>query len=199
MRLDRNGHYDIPPGKLVEVVTYLEMTARPAPRPVPARADLALRRVASADLDWYRGLFRQVGEPWLWASRLVLSDQELATILHDPLVDLYAVEKDGRAEGILELDRRFPPDIELAFFGVAPSLVGTGAGRWLMEQALDLAWRHAPRRFWVHTCSLDHPAALAFYQRSGFVPYRRAIEIGDDPRLTGHYPATAGAHIPLIA
>ena len=71
-------------------------------------------------------------------------------------------------QGLLELDRREPPDIELAYFGVTPELTGQGAGRWLMHQAMTLAWRHRPRRFWVHTCTLDHPGALPFYIRSGF-------------------------------
>lgn len=198
MRLEENGVYDLPPGKIVEVVTYLEMTERPAPRRAAPREDLVLRRVERADPDWYLGLFRRIGEEHLWASRLTLSREELVAIIHDPLVDLFAVEKDGRPEGMLELDRRSPPDIELAFFGLTPTLVGTGAGRWLMEQALDLAWRHEPRRFWVHTCSLDHPAALAFYQRSGFVPYKRAVEISDDPRLAGHYPVTACRQMPFL-
>jgi hypothetical protein len=50
----------------------------------------------------------------------------------------------------------------------------------------------------VHTCTLDHPAALAFYQRSGFVAYRRQVEIDDDPRLDGTLPADAAPHVPLI-
>lgn len=198
MRLERNGDYEVPPGKLVEVVTWLEMTERPAPRPVPPREDLALRRVRDADPAWYRELFRRVGEPWLWASRLRLSDDELAAVIHHEQMELYAVEREGEAGGILELDLRHHPEVELSFFGLAPELVGSGAGRWLMEQALDLAWRDGTTRFWVHTCSLDHPAALAFYRRSGFRPYRRSVEVSDDPRLTGLYPVTAAPAIPLI-
>lgn len=198
MPLTEDGCYDLPPGKLAEVVTYLEMTAPPPPRPVPDLPHLALRRVERPELAWYRDLFRRVGAEWLWASRLVLSDVDLARTLHDPLIELHALAADGRDEGILELDRREPPDVELSFFGLTPALTGQGAGRWLMSRALELAWGHAPRRLWLHTCTLDHPAALAFYQRSGFRPYRRAVEIADDPRLTGHLPATAAAWLPLI-
>jgi hypothetical protein len=45
---------------------------------------------------------------------------------------------------------------------------------------------------------LDHPDALAFYIRSGFRPFRRQIEITDDPRLTGVLPETAAPHVPII-
>jgi GNAT superfamily N-acetyltransferase len=175
------------------------MTEPPPPRHVPGPPGLALRRVECPDLAWYRDLYRRVGSEWLWSSRLVMPDEELARTLHHPAVELHALSLDGRDAGFVELDRREPPDVELSFFGVTAELIGQGAGRWLMARALELAWRHRPRRFWLHTCTLDHPGALAFYQRSGFKPYRRAIEVADDPRLAGHLPLTAAPWLPLIA
>jgi GNAT superfamily N-acetyltransferase len=127
-----------------------------------------------------------------------MPEAELLATIHDPSVEVYALARDGRDEGLLELDRREPPDIELAFFGLTTALVGQGAGRWLMAQALELAWRHRPRRFWVHTCTFDHPAALGFYQRSGFRAYRRAVEIADDPRFLGLAPRDAAPWLPMI-
>ena len=72
------------------------------------------------------------------------------------------------------------------FFGVTANLIGNGAGSWLMCRALEIAWSRPIRRVWVQTCSFDHPAALAFYQRSGFRAFRRQIEIASDPRLDEH-------------
>ena len=174
------------------------MIEPPPVRPVPELAGLALRRVAEPDLDWYRGLFRRIGTDWLWFGRLALSDDEVLATIRHPMVEVYALMQDGQDEGLLELDRREPPDIELAYFGVTPELTGQGAGRWLMDRALELAWRHRPRRFWVHTCTLDHPGALAFYVRSGFRPYRRAVEVADDPRLLGLAPRESARWLPLI-
>jgi GNAT superfamily N-acetyltransferase len=87
----------------------------------------------------------------------------------------------------------------LGFFGVADTLIGTGAGRWMMNRALERAWSLPIRRFWVHTCTLDHPAAVEFYRRSGFTAFRRQIEVFDDPRLLGYLPTTAAPQIPVIA
>lgn len=198
MRLDRDGYYELPPGKVANVTTYLEMTEPPPTRPVPDGPGLTLRRVERADLAWYRDLYLRVGAEWLWFSRLTMPDAELARTLHDPAVELHALAQEGSDEGVLELDFRKPPDIELTFFGLTSALVGRGAGRWLMAQAIELAWRHRPRRFWVHTCTFDHPAALAFYQRSGFRPYRRAVEVADDPRLQGHLPRGTAPWLPLL-
>lgn len=189
---------DIAPGKIAAIATALEMTVRPPRRPVPQSGRFTVRRVERPALDWYRDLFRRVGEPWLWFSRLRLDDAALAAIVHDPAVEVSALVADGRDEGLLELDFRAPGEVELAFFGVTEALVGRGAGRLLMDVALERAWAAEPRRVWVHTCTLDHPGALSFYRRSGFVPYRRQVEIDDDPRLDGTLPADCTPHVPLI-
>ncbi|MDX2154721.1 MAG: GNAT family N-acetyltransferase [Bryobacteraceae bacterium] len=192
-----DGYTDLAFGKLAAVVTYLEMLA-PAPLPEGA-STFDVRRVEKPDLCWYRELFRRVGEDWLWFSRLRMTDEELAAILHHAGVEVYALSAGGRDEGLLELDRRSPPDVELAFLGVTTAVLQRGAGRALMRVALEQAWRAGTKRFWVHTCSLDHPRALSFYIKAGFRPYKRAVEVFDDPRLTGDLPRTAARHIPLIA
>jgi len=194
----RNGYTDLPAGKLANVVTYLEMRTPPPALGTPTLSEYIIRCVKRPDLDWYRAVYREIGKPWLWFSRLRLSDDELRTILHDPAVDIIALSHAGADQGLLEFDRRRFPDIELSFFGVAPALIGKGAGRALLAHCLPLAWEHHPQRVWLHTCTFDHPAALAFYMKFGFVPYKRAIEIADDPRVTGDIPRSAAPHIPII-
>jgi GNAT superfamily N-acetyltransferase len=192
-----NGYSDVTAGKIAAVVTHLEMTERPALRPDPLGA-WTLRRVDSPGLDWFRDLYRRVGEEWLWFSRLQMADAELAAIIQSPRVEIYALVQDGRDEGLLELDFREAGQCELAFFGVTAKLIGGGAGRWLMDRALERAWSRPVARVWVHTCTFDHPAAVAFYQRSGFRAFRRQIEIVDDPRLDGTAPRSTARHVPII-
>jgi GNAT superfamily N-acetyltransferase len=192
-----DGYSDIPAGKVAAVVTHLEMTARPAPRPDPAAAWI-LRKVEAPQLDWFRDVFRRVGEEWLWVSRIRMPDAELAGIIQSPQVEVYALAHEGHDEGLLELDFRQPGQCELVFFGVTAKLVGTGAGRWLMNRALEIAWSRPVTRVWLHTCTFDHPAALAFYQRSGFRAFRRRIEVRDDPRLDGTVPRDVARHVPVV-
>jgi GNAT superfamily N-acetyltransferase len=193
-----DGYSDIPAGKIAAVVTHLEMTTRPARRDDPP-GTWSLRKSDAPPLDWYRDLFRRVGEDWLWFSRLRMSDTELAATIHDTRIEIYALALDGRDEGLVELDFREPGECELVYFGVTASLIGTGAARFLMNRALERAWRGDVHRVWLHTCTFDHPSAVAFYQRSGFIPFRRQIEIADDPRLDGTVPRTAAKHVPIIA
>ena len=81
-------------------------------------SEYAIRLVERPDVGWYRRLYRKIGEPWLWFSRLRMSDDELRGILHDPAVDVFALSRGGTDAGLLEFDRRSFPDIELSFFGV---------------------------------------------------------------------------------
>ena len=193
-----NGYTEIPQGKLANVVTYLEMRTPPPVLRPPTLSEYRVRPVNQPDLDWYRRLYREIGEPWLWFSRLRMPDDELRAVLHDSAVDVFALCYKGSDHGLLEFDRRSFPDIELSFFGVTMALIGRGAGRALLGYCLPLAWEHRPRRIWLHTCTADHPAALGFYMKFGFVPYKRAIEIADDPRLTGDASPDSAPNIPIL-
>ena len=187
---------EVPAGELAAVVTYLEMTEAPA-EPIPT-ATLQLSRVVEPSPDHYRALFRKVGAPWLWFSRLVMPDDKLATLITDPGIELFEVAAVEAVVGMLELDFRVAGDCELAFVGLVPELAGQGHGRWLLARALQLAWRDGVRRVHVHTCTLDHPAALRAYERAGFSAYKRAVERFPDPRLLGILPRDCAPHVPLI-
>jgi len=190
----------LPPGQIAAVVTHLEMHMKPALRREHVKpGEYALRRMNMPELSAYREIYRRVGENWLWFSRLMLEDGELKTIVHDPGVEVHILRHRGRDEGILEIDFRKFPEVEISFLGVVPPLLGKGAGRYLMNRALEIAWARAPRRLTIHTCTLDHPRALEFYLKTGFAPYSRSIEIADDPRLHGLLPRKAAPQVPIIA
>ena len=192
-----DGLHDVPNDRIAAVVTSLEMFERPAVRPDPD-GPWRLQRLERPDPKDYRALYKKIGERWVWFSRIVMSDDDLAAIVQHPKVEVYGLETGNVLEGLLELDFRVDGEAELAFFGVGPSLIGGGAARWLMNRALELAWQRPIARFWVHTCTLDHPNAIGFYQRSGFVPFRRQIEIEPDPRLRDISMASRD-HVPVLA
>jgi GNAT superfamily N-acetyltransferase len=193
-----NGYYELPPGKLANVATSLEMRARPVRTLTPFPADLALRRMDARNLEGYRALFRAVGADLMWFSRLVMPDAELAAILSDPAVESFALVRGPETLGMLELNFAKMPDCELAFYGLVPEAIGGGLGRSLMDESIRRAWAKPISRYWVHTCTFDSPLALPFYMRSGFVPYARMVEIHDDPRLIGKMDVEASAQIPVI-
>lgn len=194
------GYYSLPPGHLANVVTCLEMTAKPELRPAPnPNSDgLSLERLGADDTERFRKLFSAVGRDLMWFSRLIMPEDKLAAIIGDPQVHCLALVQGGQDIGLLELDFREQRQCELSFFGLVPSAVGGGLGRYLMNEALRRSWDAPISRLWVHTCTFDHPNALAFYQRSGFRPYAVMVEVHKDPRHTGHLPRDASPNAPLI-
>jgi len=174
-------------GTLSCTITSLEMTERPkhTPVPVPSQRKIALLRAHNPGVEFYRYLYDRVGEKWLWYERRALSDKALSAIVDDEQVEIYVLYVDGVPAGFTELDRRQPPGIELAYFGLMPAFIGQGLGPYLLGSAIDIAWTYEPARLWLHTNTLDHPKALPLYQRFGFVPFKREDKAIPDPRLHG--------------
>lgn len=189
----------VPDGAIAAIVTHLEMFGRPECLPGKPCASLSLSQRPQPDLDWYRNLYRQIGEEWLWFSRAMMHDQQLAAVIHHPNVSVYALSDGAQDIGLLELDWRQAPNCEIAFFGLIPEAVSQGAGAWMMGEAQRIAFdAERATRLWLHTCTLDHPQAMPFYLRHGFRAFRREVEIAPDPRLSGDMRADAAAFHPII-
>ncbi len=162
--------------ELVEVtVYYLEMLAH-SYRSLPApRGGLTVLRVPSPTVEYYRSLYNAVGKDFYWLSRRKMSDEALAAIIGDPGNELHVLHVEGAPAGFAELDRRQSNEIELVQFGLMPAFIGQGLGKWFLQWAIDQAWSYKPRRFWLHTCTLDHPAALPNYLKAGFVLFKEEV------------------------
>jgi ribosomal protein S18 acetylase RimI-like enzyme len=190
------------PGKLRQVVTFMEMTEPPwgegaVPANPPPRVDASAVLIGEASLGDYRALHRTVGEAWLWWERRMMSDAALGAILNAPGIEIRYLYVGSEVVGFSELDRGGAGEVKLAYFGVAPPFIGAGLGRYLLQETLAAAWASRPRRVWLHTCDHDHPRAVAFYRRAGFRPYRIEEVVIDDPRGLGLLPADAAPQIPL--
>lgn len=182
-----------PTGLLPVTVTYLEMTAPPvrAGRPAPL-TKLALMRAERPTLSYYRFLYRSVGTPWLWGDRLRIGDDALTARIQDPRTAVYVLYEAGVPAGFSELFRDDEATTELVYFGLMPEFFGRALGPWFLDEMVAIAWRGGPQRLVLETCSLDHPKALALYQRAGFVPYRREQAFRADPRAEGLIPPGPG-------
>jgi GNAT superfamily N-acetyltransferase len=159
--------------ELIDVtVYYLEMLA-PSGRTVRSPGDgLTVLHARRPTVPYYRFLYQAVGRDYHWLSRRKLSDAQLAEILSDPRLEVHVLHVDGSPAGFAELDRRQGRDIELVQFGLMADFIGQGLGKWFLQWTIDKAWTYRPQRFWLHTCSLDHPAALPTYEKAGLVRYK---------------------------
>lgn len=194
----RDGLTDIASGKIATIVTSLEMLKVPALNEIQPQKSWHLEQIQYPDIDWYLTLYRRVGENWLWFSRLLMEKTKVQTIISHPDVEIYTLQAEGEESGLLELDFREHNTCELAFLGIVPELFGVGAGRYLLNHAIKMAWNKGIERVWVHTCTLDHPNSVEFYMKSGFKPFRRQVEVLDDPRFNGVISKSSAPHIPII-
>jgi GNAT superfamily N-acetyltransferase len=156
-------------------VTYLEMLEpRRFGTPPPLEA-VEIVRAREPTVGFYRFLYDAVGKDWQWVNQKLLSDGQLAEIIGDERVELHVLYVKGTPAGFAELDRRRPGEIELRHFGIVPEFSGKGLGRYFLHWAVERAWSYAPGRLWLHTCELDHPAALPLYKSTGFRVYDEVV------------------------
>jgi GNAT superfamily N-acetyltransferase len=157
-------------------ITYLEMFAHPQRLVQPPREGLAVVHAKKPTVAYYRFLYDAVGRDYDWTSRKKLSDTDLAALLDDLRLEVHVLMVDGVPAGFAELDRRIEGEIELVQFGLMPEFIGQGLGRYFLHWTIDKAWSYQPKRFWLHTCTKDHPAALPNYLKAGFALYKEEVK-----------------------
>jgi GNAT superfamily N-acetyltransferase len=131
-----------------------------------------VERMQHCSVPEYRRLYRDVGSMWHWHDRDAWSDDRLASHLARPEVSVHVLRVSGEVAGYFELERHDAGDVELAYFGLIDRFFGRGLGGHLLTVAVDEAWRSGATSVWLHTCTLDHPSALANYRARGFTPFR---------------------------
>jgi ribosomal protein S18 acetylase RimI-like enzyme len=158
--------------------TYLEQTSLDELRPAaPPGEDVTVLQVEDCAPSLWRRLYSEVGEAYHWVDRLGWTDADIQAYLSDPAVSLWVLTASGEVAGYFEL-RKHPEDevrtfsVEIAYFGLLPAYVGRGLGKYLLSEAAARAWTLQPSRVWLHTSTLDHPAALPNYLARGFSIFR---------------------------
>jgi GNAT superfamily N-acetyltransferase len=167
----------------VEVTrTYLEMRSPSKLHPAAGPTDpLRLERIAACPGSFFRYLYAEVGRSYHWTDRLSWTDEQVRVHLGDSAVSLWLLTSGAAPAGYFELRAHDDRSIEIAYFGLLPEFVGRGWGGHLLTRAVETAWELKPERVWLHTCTLDHPAALPNYLKRGFQPVRQEVYRADLP------------------
>lgn len=161
--------------------TYLELSSRAdlGGAPLPP-GDPRVERVLGCPASFYRYLYAEVGRSCRWTDRLDWDDARILAHLSRPELSLHLLTVSGAPAGFFELARDGQGSVEIAYFGLLPEFHGRGLGRWLLVAAAEAALAEAPR-VWLHTCTLDGPAALPNYLARGFRPFRTETYAVPDP------------------
>lgn len=177
-------------------VWHLEMTRRPAPVTEPR--DYELREATRALPELNRFLYAAVGAEVLWHMRLAWTWQQWHDYLSRETVTTWVAYQGATPVGYFELERQGGGvETEIAYFGLLPEFIGKGLGKALLADAIEKAWALSRERIWLHTCSLDHPSALANYLGRGFTIFKEEdfedtvpVDILQPWRGAGKYPLT---------
>ncbi len=159
----------------VEVTrTYLRLKPLAALARAPLPDGVRLVQLAPCPVATYRQLYAAVGDPWHWHDRDAWPDEQLAAQLAKPQVAVWRLDdRDGGLLGYCELERHDDGTVEIVYFGLVPGAIGRGLGKGFLTAAVDAAAAMGAAHVWLHTCTLDHPAAKANYEARGFVAYRQ--------------------------
>jgi GNAT superfamily N-acetyltransferase len=156
--------------------TYLEM--RNASELQPARIDdprvrrVRIEQQRDCSVELFRYLYVEVGRDYHWIDRLTWTDDDIARYLQRPEISLWLMTYDGETAGYFELRRCEDDSFEIAYFGLLPGFLGRGLGKHLLTCAAEQAWSDGANRVWLHTCTLDDPAALPNYLKRGFRAFK---------------------------
>jgi ribosomal protein S18 acetylase RimI-like enzyme len=152
--------------------TYLEMRAPDELVPPAAEPGARIERVDSCPPSFYRYLYSEVGRDFHWIDRLAWSDEQIRAHLQQASVALWVLWVSGAPAGWFELKRHDDGSVEIAYFGILSEFRRRGLGKRLLAAAVAEGWRGGAHRVWLHTCTLDDPAALPNYVARGFRPYK---------------------------
>ena len=156
-------------------IWHLEMTSPDELAAVEVDARLELLEGLQAATS--ARLYREIGAGWQWRDRLVWSDGDWAERVSRDDVRSCQVRFAGEEAGWVEMERQGAGSVEIVYLGLLPPWVGRGLGGGLLTLAVLRAWElTGTRRVWLHTCSEDHPAALANYQKRGFRLFKTEVK-----------------------
>lgn len=154
--------------------TYLALDAlaqlKPAPLP---RHPVLLERLDPCPEEAWRRLYREIGGPWHWHDRDVWDSVRIQNHLARAEVSVYRLTVEFGTgplanAGFLELERHGDGSTEIVYFGIDHRCFGLGIGGWMLTEAVRIAFADGANRVWLHTCTLDGPAALPNYRQRGF-------------------------------
>ncbi len=156
----------------LEMLALTDLQAKAAPT-----ADVHCARVPRPMPELNRFFYTAIGGDWFWWERLAWSYADWMKYLDRPESSTWIISKAGVPAGFFELEHQPNDTVELVYFGLLAAYTGQGLGAWALSEAIRRAWEGTTKRVWVHTCDLDHPAALANYIARGFRIFKTEVRL----------------------
>jgi GNAT superfamily N-acetyltransferase len=147
-------------------------------KPASDPGNIEIHEARVKQFQFNRFLYQLVGESWAWNDKLSWSDQQWRQYAEADDLRTWVAWCEGSPAGYFELQMQAGGAVEICYFGLAEKFIGRRLGGYLLTETIRKAWDWGASRVWVHTCSLDHPNALANYQARGLSIYKTEVETG---------------------
>jgi GNAT superfamily N-acetyltransferase len=192
---------DMPIQETSSSVTLRSVTVRHLEMKSPAelrakrtqRGDVTFSRVDPPWPELNRFFYVGVGGDHYWVDRLAWTREQWFAHLSRPELETWVLSAAGLPAGYAEMERRRAGDVEISYFGLLARHAGQGLGAHMLTCTVERAWAMGANRVWLHTCSLDHPAALPNYLARGFREFRvETIQKLLPARAVGSWPWVSG-------
>ncbi len=134
--------------------------------------DVRVERIFNCTVSFFQYLYAEVGRGYHWVDRLTWSDDQVCSHISNPDVSLWVMYFSNVPAGYFELQKHKDGSVEIAYFGLLPDFHRRGLGKYLLTVAIEKAWLEGANRVWLHTCTLDDPAAMPNYIHRGFKPFK---------------------------
>ncbi len=142
-----------------------------APKP-----SCVIKRELDYDIQAYLDLHKRVSVGLSWFERLLMSESEVAKIVHDPATHLLIMYENKVPIGLLEMHKEDNnKEVRIIYFGILEEYIGRGYGDFFFNHAIAYAFHLHIARLYLSTCSLDHPRAIQFYQHQGLKIYNESL------------------------
>ncbi|WP_221074170.1 GNAT family N-acetyltransferase [Agarivorans aestuarii] len=157
-------------------VYYLKLTQLEQLNAKPLPEHVRIEEIETNQAELSRQFYTEVGKHWQWTDKLVWTEQQWVDYTQPANLRTFGAYSGEQFVGYFELNKHQDNSVEIIYFGLDKAFFGQGLGGGLLSQCIKTAWQWQATRVWVHTCDLDHPAALANYKARGMALYKTELE-----------------------
>lgn len=155
---------------------YLEMKIEPI-KAVTLPENCKVKKLVNPDVNFYISLYKSVGEQYNWFDRLIMPIDQLRNVISSDSTEIQVLYCNNEPAGFVEYQLGKPGETEIVYFGICADFRGKKLGYPFLSWSIKHAWERGINRLWLHTCDLDHKAALPLYQQVGFDIFKEEVVI----------------------
>lgn len=164
------------------VITHLQLAKSDFSPKWSDRGGVSFSHAEPAIPELNRFFYAAIGGQWFWLERRSWTLAQWTEYLANPQkIETWVLGVEGVPAGYVELEKKEPGVVEIAYMGLLSTFIGSGLGAHLLSSACERAFALGAMTVLLNTCNLDHPKARANYEARGFRAFRTEVKRKEVP------------------